>query len=299
MDAPEFFPGFASRYIGTEAGRIFARIGGEGPPLVLVHGFPETGVMWHRIAPVLAQRFTVVVPDLRGYGWSAAPRSHGGEGYTKRVMGADIVTVMEELGHGRFAFAGHDRGARVGYRLSLDHPGRLSRLSLLDIVPTVEVWRSIERGSGEAPHWSVLAEAEPKPEQMIAENPDAYYRGLMRLWSKGNSLQDFAPQAIAAYAAGWGDPSRIHASCEDYRAGALQDRQADETDEAAGRTISCPVQVLSSTDYLGQPGGEAPLATWHRTFAPNAVGITIDSGHFLAEENAPATLQALEGFLSA
>ena len=296
-DSPDLFPGFTSRYIGTEAGRIFVRIGGDGPPLVLLHGFPETGVMWHRLAPALAERFTVVVPDLRGYGWSSAPTSHGGENYTKRAMGTDVVALMEELGHARFALAGHDRGGRVAYRLALDHPGRLTRLALLDIVPTIEVWHSIERGEGGAQHWSFLAEPEPKPEKTIAENPDSYFLGLIRLWAKGKTLQTFDPQAISAYRAAWGDPSRIHAFCEDYRAGASQDRIADEADLAAGKRIGCPTLILASGDYLVKPGQETPLSIWQRTFTPDAAGVTIPSGHFIAEENAPDTLAALRQFL--
>lgn len=298
-DANSFFPGFATRSIATDAGKIFVRIGGSGPPLVLLHGFPQTGVMWHAIGPRLAERFTVVVPDLRGYGWSAAPRSQGGEGYTKRVMAGDVVTLMEDLGHVRFAIAGHDRGARVGYRLALDQPGRLTRLSLLDIVPTMEVWRAMESDPEMSPHWRFLGEPEPKPERTIGGDPDAYYFGLMRLWSKAKSLEAFDPRAIAAYRSGWGDPTRVHATCEDYRAGAAQDRAADEADETAGKTITCPVQILSSTDYLIKPGKETPLAVWQRTFAPQAVGTTIDGGHFIAEENTADALAALQDFLSA
>lgn len=296
-DAPEFFPGFTSKYVSTKAGKIFVRVGGEGPPLVLLHGFPETGVMWHSLAPDLAKRFTLVIPDLRGYGWSSAPASHKGESYTKRVMGDDVVSLMDQLGHARFSFAGHDRGARVGYRLALDHPGRITRLALLDILPTIEVWRSIERGSGEAPHWRFLAGPEPGPEKVIMANPDAYYSDLMRQWSMGGSLDRFNPRALDAYRAGWGDSSRVHALCEDYRAGAGQDRAGDEADEAAGKRIDCAVQILASTEYLGKPGDEAPLDIWRRTFAPDAVGTPIDSGHFIAEENPAATLQALETFL--
>lgn len=296
--ANPFFPEFATRYIATEAGRIFVQIGGSGPPLVLLHGFPETGVMWHGIAPRLAERFTVVVPDLRGYGWSSAPPSQNGEGYTKRVIGADIVAFMEELGHVRFALAGHDRGARVAYRLTLDHPGRVTRLSMLDVVPTMEVWRAMEKDPDMSPHWRFLAEPEPKPERTIGGDPDAYYLGLMRLWSKAKNLDAFDPRPLAEYRSGWGDPTRVHATCEDYRAGAGQDRADDKADEAAGRTIACPVQILSSTDYVTKPGRETPLVAWHRTFAPQAVGTTIDSGHFIAEENTAAALAAMESFLS-
>lgn len=290
-DLADLFPGFASRTVSTEAGRIFARVGGSGPPLALLHGFPQTMAMWHRLAPALAQAFTVVAMDLRGYGWSAAPRSTAGEAYAKRRMADDIVAVMDELGHARFALAGHDRGARVGYRLALDQPGRLTGLALLDIVPTAEVWRQMEAGSPQAPHWRTLAAPEPQPETEIGTDPDAYFEGLMRRWVQGSSLAAFDPRALAHYRAAWGDPSRVHAMCEDYRAGATLDRAADEVDLAAGRTIDCAVHVLASAGYLQNDGGEPALETWRRTFAPRATGIVVGCGHFIAEE-APADAES-------
>ncbi len=296
-DLVDLFPGFASRTVATDAGSIFARVGGSGPPLALVHGFPETSAMWHCIAPDLATRFTTVLIDLRGYGWSSAPRSHDGERYTKRAMAEDVVRVMEELGHARFAFAGHDRGARVGYRLALDHPGRLTRLALLDILPTAEVWRRIEAGGGTSPHWPILAAPEPGPEQAFGRDPGASFEELMVKWSAAGTLDAFDPRALAHYRAGWNEPSRIHAMCEDYRAGAGADRQADEADLAAGRTISVPVDVLASDGYLDKPGAEPALDVWRRTFAPGATGTTLRSGHFLAEENPGETLRALMSFL--
>lgn len=296
-DLADLFPGFESRYISTEAGRIFTRIGGSGPPVVLVHGFPESLVMWHRIAPALADRFTVVAMDLRGYGWSSAPRSQDGERYSKRAMGADVVSVMDELGHAAFAYVGHDRGARVGYRLALDHPGRIAKLALLDIYPTLEVWRKMEAGSETAPHWRVLAEPHPQPEDEIAKGPDVYFEGLMRRWTQGDDLGCFDPRALDHYRAAWGDPSRIHAFCEDYRAGATLDRQADEADEAAGKTIDCPLLIVASRDYLVASSGDAPLDIWRRTFAPKARGVTLGCGHFVAEEDFDGTLAALKAFL--
>ncbi len=290
-DLADLFPGFQSTNVPTDAGRIFTRSGGSGPPLALLHGFPETMAMWHRLAPALSAAFSVVLIDLRGYGWSSAPGSHGGANYTKRRMGDDVIAVMERFGHTRFALAGHDRGARVGYRLALDHPGRLSALALLDIIPTVEVWRQMEAGSPQAPHWRMLAEAEPKPETEIGKDPDAYFEGLMRKWSGDPNLAAFDPRALAHYRAAWGDPSRIHAMCEDYRAGATLDRAADEADLGAGKTIACPVHVLASAGYLQAQGGETAVNTWRRTFAPQATGTTIETGHFVAEE-APGEAEA-------
>ena len=296
-DLADLFPGFGSHTASTDAGRIFARTGGSGPPLVLLHGFPETAAMWHRVAPVLATRFTLVIPDLRGYGWSSVPVSHGGQGYTKRAMGRDMVVLMDDLGFARFAVAGHDRGARVAYRLALDEPGRIAKLALLDIIPTAAVWQARETDPTVAPHWPWLARPEPEPEEAIKHDPDGYFGGLMSQWTKRRSLEAFDPRALAHYRAAWGDPSRIHAMCEDYRAGATQDVAADRIDEAAGKTIGCPVLILASTHYLVKSSSKPPIDTWRSGFAPGAETAALDSGHFMAEENPDATAEALMSFL--
>ncbi len=296
-DLGDLFPGFGSHTASTEAGRIFARTGGSGPPLLLLHGFPQTAAMWHRVAPRLAQRFTLVIPDLRGYGWSSAPASQGGEAYTKRVMGGDVVALMDDLGFARFAVAGHDRGARIGYRLALDQPGRLSKLALLDIVPTIEVWRARETDPDVSPHWPWLARPAPEPEEFIKRDPDGFFEGLMAKWTKAKSLDAFDPRALAHYRAAWGDPSHIHAMCEDYRAGATLDVEADRDDEAASRTIGCAVLVLASQDYLVKSSNRPPHDIWRARIAPDALGVEIDGGHFIAEENSDATSDALMNFL--
>ena len=299
----ELFPGFEAHWIDAEAGRIFARAKGDGPPLVLLHGFPQTHAMWHRVAPALAETHRVVCMDLRGYGWSSVPRSDAEhETYSKRAMGRDVVAVMEALGHVRFALAGHDRGARVGYRLALDHPGRIERLSLLDILPTFHVWAQMRKGAVPAAHWGYLSEPYPKPEEEIGRDPLPYFEGLMAKWSGTGDLRPFDPHALASYRQSCNEPTRIHAFCEDYRAGATRDVEADEADLAAGRTIGCPVQIIASEFYLvgGTSGGsEDPLSIWRRTFAPDATGTKIQSGHFVAEEAASATLSALRVFLTA
>jgi haloacetate dehalogenase len=293
----DLFPGFASHWIDTEAGRIFARSGGSGPPLVLLHGFPQTHAMWHRLAPDLARSHSVVAMDLRGYGWSSAPRGEEGHNtYSKRAMGADVVTVMEALGHVRFALAGHDRGARIGYRLALDHPGRLERLALLDIIPTLRVWQNMERNPDAQPHWRFLAEPAPGPETEIGRNPVGYYEGLMRDWSGAKSLDAFDPRALGSYRQSWNEPSRIHAACEDYRAGATLDREADLADLAAGRMIACPVHLIWSAGYLGR--GSDPTSAWRETFAPHITGTKVSGGHFVAEEAPAEVLPALQAFLS-
>lgn len=294
----DLFLGFASHWIDTEAGRIFARSAGDGPPLVLLHGFPQTHAMWHRIAPALARTHRVVCTDLRGYGWSSAPGGDGGrERYTKRAMGRDVVAVMERLGHVRFALAGHDRGARVGYRLALDEPGRIERLALLDILPTFAVWDRIGAGLQPAAHWDDLARPEPVPEGEIGRDPLPYFEGLMRTWSGSRSLDVFDPRALHAYRQGCNDPSRIHAFCEDYRAGKTTDVAHDEADMGAGRRIGCPALLVWSSLYLRRDGAEAPPETWRRTFAPGIVDAEVACGHFVAEEAPDATLAALQGFL--
>jgi haloacetate dehalogenase len=298
----ELFPGFETHWIDTEAGRIFVRAKGSGPPVLMLHGFPQTHAMWHRIAPALAETHRVVCMDLRGYGWSSAPRGDPRhETYSKRAMGRDAVAVMEALGHVRFALAGHDRGARVGYRLALDHPGRLERLSLLDILPTFHVWRQMRSGAIPEAHWGYLSQPYPKPEEEIGRNPIPYFDGLLAKWSGDGTMRAFDPRALASYRASCNEPSRIHAFCEDYRAGATLDCEADEADMAAGRTIECPVQLLWSDFYLvrgGSAGPEEPIDVWRRTFAPQITGTGIVSGHFVAEEAPSATLAALKGFLA-
>ncbi len=297
MTAADLFPGYAAHWIDTDAGRIFARSGGSGPPLALLHGFPQNHLMWAKIAPQLAKRFTIVAMDLRGYGWSSAPRSEGGEQYAKRIMAADLVAVMEHLGHVRFSVAGHDRGARVAYRLALDHPGRIDKLALLDILPTCEVWRAIEAGAMPAAHWDFLAGPAPKPEDEISRQmPDAYFTRLISQWTKSKELRAFDPRALSGYRDAWRDSSRIHAFCEDYRAGAGADRQADEADLSAGREIQCPTLVLTG-DFVLTRGQKPALDVWRSTFSPQAQGVSIDAGHFIAEENPSDTTEALLRFL--
>ncbi len=296
-DTSSLFPDFEAKWLDGEEGRIFARVGGSGPAVVLVHGFPQTHAMWHRIAPQLAKTHTVVCPDLRGYGWSSAPPSDDGERYAKREMGKDIVGIMQQLGHVTFAYAGHDRGARVGYRLALDHPGRITRLALLDILPTFFVWERIRSGKAPGAHWEFLAREKPLPETEIGKQPSAYFEGLMAGWTKSGTLDAFAPAAMASYRASCNDPTRIHAMCEDYRAGATLDLIADEADLEAGRTIQCPTLLVWGDFYLTGKDVE-PLQVWRSSFAPEAIGRQVGGGHFVAEEDGPATTRALRDFLA-
>ena len=296
-DLADLYPGFASHWIATDAGKIFVRTAGEGAPVLLLHGFPETMAMWHRVAPALSRTHSVVLMDLRGYGWSAAPRpDERHEVYSKRAMGTDAVRVMEHLGHARFALVGHDRGARVAYRLALDHPGRLSKLALLDILPTVTMWEGMEAGTMTgSPHWPWLAQPTPIPETEILKDSAGWLARTMASWTASKDLSAFDGRAFAHYRAFFDDPSRVRAVCEDYRAGATVDREADEADRAAGRTIQCPTLILWGTAGIPASGAK-PLEAW-RGFAPDATGRAIEGGHFLAEENPDATLAALQAFL--
>jgi haloacetate dehalogenase len=296
----DLFPGFDAHWIDTKAGRVFARTAGSGPPLLLLHGFPQTQACWHKIAPALARTHSVVLMDLRGYGWSSAPRGDARhDTYAKRAMGEDAVAVMERLGHVRFALLGHDRGARVGYRLALDHPGRLERLALVDILPTAHVWSQIRTGAMPGAHWEFLSRPEPGPETEIGRDPIPYFEGLMAKWTLAGSLEPFDRTALRAYRDGFNETTRIHAFCEDYRAGATRDLEADEADLAAGRRILCPVFVAWGDFFLTGQSPETPLDIWRRTFAPHATGAKIaGAGHFIPEENPAGLLAVLEPFLA-
>jgi len=295
-DLADLFPGFESRWIDTATGKIFARVGGKGPPLMLLHGYAQTNVMWHKVAPELARHFTLVVPDLPGYGWSDVPRSTADHSpYTKRAMAAAMVEAMEALGHARFALAGHDRGGRVAYRLALDHPGRLSKLATLDIVPTWHMWHDLDaRLAYRIWHWTFLALPAPGPEEVIGRDAVAFWDWKTAAGTKSKDLSSFDPRALAHYRAFFQDPGRIHATCEDYRAGRTTDLAIDDADRAAGRKIACP--MLAIWGAAGIPSEtKNPLDTW-REWARDVRGFAIDCGHYLPEENAPATAKALIEF---
>jgi len=297
-DLADLYPGYASRWISTSVGRIFARTGGEGPPLLLLHGYPQTHVMYHRVAPALGRRFTLVIPDLPGYGWSDMAEADAAHApYTKRAMAAVMIEVMEALGFVRFRLAGHDRGGRVAYRLALDHPGRVEKLALLDILPTYDYWQRMDHAYGlKMYHWLFLAQPAPLPERLIAADPAYYVEHTLASWTKAHSLAAFDPRALAHYRAALSDPGRIHVVCEDYRAGAHTDLDHDAADRAAGARIACPVLLLWGAGGLA-PTGDAPLDVWRR-WASDVRGVPIDSGHFLAEENPDATTSALANFFA-
>ncbi len=295
-DLADLFPGYDSHWIDTSQGRIFARTSrSDRPPLLLLHGYAQSNVMWHRVAPALAERFQLILPDLPGYGWSVAPRAGKGHSpYDKRTMARVMVELMEKLGHIRFFLAGHDRGGRVAYRIAFDHPGRLIKLAVLDIIPTYEMWSRMDHTLAmKVWHWTFLAQKHPMPEMLIEKAPTEYLDYKMASWTKAKDLSAFDPRALAHYRAFFSDPNRIHATCEDYRAGASTDLGHDEVDHAARNKISPPLLVLWGS--AGIPSENSPLAVW-KDWAKDVSGKAIDSGHFLAEENPDATARALLEF---
>jgi haloacetate dehalogenase len=297
-DLADLFPGFAARWIETSIGKIFARTGGKGPPLMLLHGYPQTHVIWHKVAPELAKHFSLVIADLPGYGWSAAPKAAPDHTpYTKRAMANVMIEAMEALGHARFRLAGHDRGGRVAYRLALDHPGRLAKLAVIDIVPTYAMWHGMDRHLAmKIWHWPFLAQPHPLPEMLIGGTPVGYLEWKMASLCGTGDLTPFDARAMAHYRAFIQVPERIHATCEDYRAGWGPDLAADEADRAAGKKTTCP--VLAAWGGKGIPSETAgPLVIW-REWADDVRGVTIDSGHYPCEENPDATTKALIEFFA-
>lgn len=278
---------FQTKTIDTGEVKIRLRHGGEGPPLLLLHGHPQTHMMWHRIAPLLAEAFTVVMPDLRGYGDSSKPETTSDHAtYSKHAMAMDQIAVMKTLGFEQFAVAGHDRGARCAYRLALDFPETVTKLAVLDIIPTGEAFRRTSKDfATKFWGWFFMAQPYDLPERMIGENPDNFYfRGDRSI---------FHPEALADYFRCIHQPGTIHAMCEDYRAGATIDYELDEADRGI-KKISCPVLALWSAQ------GELPkwydvLSIW-RDWADDVEGRGIDCGHFLAEEAPDETYEEMYRF---
>ncbi|HEY0649517.1 alpha/beta hydrolase [Phenylobacterium sp.] len=290
------FEGFELSQIALPdpAGEVSLRVrhGGSGPPLLLLHGYPETHMMWARVAEGLADSFTVVCPDLRGYGGSTKPPSSDDhETSSKRAMARDAVNLMAKLGFDCFGVAGHDRGGRVAYRLALDHPAAVAKVSVLDIIPTGEAWaRADKRFALGYWHWPFLAQPHPFPETLIGADPEFFFAGRYGI------LRSFDAEAQADYLESAKLPSVIHAMCEDYRAGAGYDRLLDEADKKAGKKIACPVQVLW--------GAKGALAAWYdtlavwREWADDVQGQALDCGHFIPEEKPDETLALLRRFFA-
>ncbi|MBV8600039.1 MAG: alpha/beta hydrolase [Candidatus Eremiobacteraeota bacterium] len=277
------FEGFARKRLpGTDGVEINAVVGGSGPPLLLLHGYPQTHAMWHKVAPALAGHFTVVAADLRGYGDSSKPPSDPSHlVYSKRSTANDLVAAMDSLGFKRFRVAGHDRGGRVAHRMALDHPDAIERIAVLDIAPTREMFRATTFDFAMAYyHWFFLAQPFDYPERLIGADPEYYLRRKIKAWSGSGAEGVFAPEALAEYVRCFRDPKTIHASCEDYRAAATIDIEHDDADGA--KKIKAPLLA-----YWGAKGVIERLfdavALW-RLRAEDVRGETAPTAHYLAEE---------------
>jgi haloacetate dehalogenase len=326
----------ASWFVGFQAAphrlgdiELFARTGGNpaGPPLLLLHGYPQTHAMWHRVAMALAPRFSLVIPDLRGYGDStkpppaATPELDHAQ-HSKRAMAADMAALMASLGHDRFGVVGHDRGGRVAHRLALDHPERIERLAVVDIVPTLDMYEATEmRFASAYYHWFFLIQPAPLPERLIGADPAFYLRWTLGGWgsrdSPPRSLRSLPPEgvhdapaaarrsspafieaeALAEYERCFCRAEAIHAACEDYRASASIDLEHDRASRAAGEKIRCDLLVLwGERGVVGRLFD--PLSAWRAQCAGTVSGEAVDAGHFIPEERPDDTAARIEAFFS-
>ena len=287
------FPGFRSKRIRTSGATINLVHAGDGPPVLLLHGYPETHAMWHKVAPALARRFSVVCADLRGYGDSSKPKGlPDHSNYSKRAMAADMVEGMAALGHETFHVVGHDRGARVAHRLARDHGGRVRTLTVLDISPTLKMYRSTDKAFATAYyHWFFLIQKTPLPEKLLRNQVPYYILG--RIGRGRGGLKHFSKAAQREYVRAFRDPRTIHASCEDYRAAASIDLEHDREDRR--RKLQMPVLVLWGRQGVIQRMFR-PLADW-REVARDVRGRALPCGHFLPEEAPRQTLREIARFL--
>ena len=291
------FDGFADHEVPTGRGSVFARVGGSGPPLLLLHGYPQTHLMWHSTAPLLTGGHTVVVADLPGYGASFRPTpTPDHTAHSKRALAADLVEAMAVLGHDRFAVAGHDRGGRVAYRMALDHPDRVRAAAVLDVVPTGEVWARADAAMVLGYwHWAFLAQPAPLPERLIAADPDAFFDLHVRALGLGRAPGRYPVDLVAAYRALLDDPGTVQAICEDYRAGAGVDRDHDDADRGR-RRVECPLLALwSARGALPRFYGDV-LDVW-RPWARQATGQGLDASHFVVEDQPEQVAVLLSDFL--
>ena len=289
---------FSAQRVDTAPGvQIHAVVGGKGPPLLLLHGHPQSHALWHKVAPALADNFTVVAADLRGYGDSSKPAGDADHAnYSKRAMAGDMVALMCALGHERFAILAHDRGARVAHRLAADHPQAVSRMLLLDIAPTLDMYAGTNEAFARAYwHWFFLIQPAPLPERLLLADPAAYIADVMSRSSGG--LADFDPRALAEYRRCMALPGTAHALCEDYRAAAGIDLDHDRADRARGLRLTLPLLVLWGAQGVVQRCFD-PLALW-RGVADNVRGQALPCGHYIAEEAPAALLEQALPFLMA
>ena len=290
---PDFFPGFTQRRVETSGASINLVTGGSGPPLLLIHGYPQTHIMWRKVAPRLARDFTLVIPDLRGYGDSSKPAPGDNcINYSKRALAQDQVEVMAALGHTRFAVAGHDRGARVTHRLLRDHGDKVTRAASLDIVPTLYRFETIDQKAATGSwHWFFLIQRSPFPEQMIAAQTELFLQKMLGLSGTAGAHE---PEAYAEYLRCFRNLETVRATCDEYRAGASIDLVHDRADLA--QKVKVPMLILWGT-RSGQGSGYDLLKVW-RDHAEEVSGHGIDSGHFIPEEKPDEVYAALKAFFS-
>ena len=288
------FTNFQTMLIQTREAKINLVRGGQGFPVLLLHGYPQTHVMWHKIAPILAEKYTVIATDLRGYGDSSKPPGKPDHSnYSKRVMAADQVEVMSQLGYEEFYLVGHDRGARVAHRLALDYPQRVRKLVLLDIAPTYEMYLTTDREFATAYyHWFFLIQAYPFPETLIGSNPEYFLRTCLQTWSR--NFAAFTPEALSEYIRCFNDSATIHGTCEDYRASATIDLKHDRVD--IKQQLACPVLVLWGKQGVIERKYDV-LLTWQKRVV-NLRGEAINCGHFLPEEAPQETYLAIQQFFN-
>jgi haloacetate dehalogenase len=281
-----WFDGFTAQDFELAGTRVHARVGGRAgaPPLLLVHGFPQTHVLWHRVAQQLAPHFRLVLPDLRGYGDSAQPVGDADHAnYSKRTMALDLVRLMRALGHERFGVCGHDRGGRVAHRLALDHPAAVSRLALIDIAPTLDMYAATDmRFASAYYHWFFLIQPTPRPERMIEAAPLPYLHWKLGGWGAG-STSYIEAEAMAEYERCFSRPAAIHGACEDYRASAGIDLEHDRASRAAGQKIACDTLVVWGTRGVIQALFD-PMALWRAQCVGHVEGEALAAGHFIPEE---------------
>jgi haloacetate dehalogenase len=292
------FTGFQSADLPVTNGFIHARIGGEGPPVLLLHGYPQTHAIWHRVATrIAAAGFTAVVADLPGYGRSSIPPLDDVSAFTKRAMAGVLVEAMASRGFESFNVVGHDRGARVAYRLALDHPQRVRRLVTLDVMPTIETFEGLGRLGGIAAyHWFFLAQPYPLPEQLIGADPEWFLRWSIHSWAGFKDA--FSDDAMADYITSFSQPDRLRASCNDYRAGATLDCEIDIADRDAGKKITCPMLALWGAG-VGKLASEGRILDTWRRWATDVRGEGLPCGHFIPEEAPDELMTRLVPFLLA
>lgn len=291
-------PGFARRAVALPGITLSVQEAGRGPALILLHGYPQNGMCWAKVAPAFAQSHRVIIPDLRGYGASDAPRDdEAHRTYSKRQMAADIIALLDSLSLQSAMVLGHDRGARVSYRLALDHPERVSRLGIIEIAPTADYWANWGPELAMAAyHWTFLAQPAPLPERMIGADPVAYIDHTLQSWTRAKSLAVFPVESLDSYRAQAMEGAHLHGMCADYRAGASTDRADDEADLAAGRKITAPLRFLYGHHGFPARTGD-PEGIW-RKWAVEVSATACDSGHFVMEENPDAVIAAFAPFFA-